>query len=351
MWMRRRNLVRLAIAAGALTLSACDVPTALPRWDTAWAVPVDALEMGVASLLPSGVKLTPDGKAFELNVDGLRLMEPLGALCADCWALEGQTAPKPPFLAVLRADVTVPADVVAASIVGGEARLDLFHNFGFDPVRPNAARRGSIRVVMTSRGDTLAAGSIDGTTEAFPSGTHKALAIPFRNGELRDSVKLSVIIDSPEGDPVRIDNASHFDLTLSPSPIRISEARVKVDAHAVTMKETSFEIVGGDALVNRIRNGTLTLDIDNPFQVAGSFSFALSAPGISAVRKVALQPGKATSRLEFTGQELQAILKGEKAALSATGTVSASGGTVAIRPDQILKAKSRFELTIATTEK
>lgn len=351
MWMRRCSLARLAFAAGALSLSACDVPTALPRWDTTWAVPVDAMELGVASLLPSGVTLTPDGKAFELKVDGLRLVEPLGAICADCWALEGQTAPKPPFLSVLRADVTFPADVASASIVGGDARLELFQNFGFDPIRPSASSRGSIRVVMTSAGDTLAVGSIDGGAEAFPSGTHKVLSIPFRKGELRDSVKLSVIIDSPAGDLIRIDNASRFELSLAPSPIRISEARVRVDALAVTMKETTFEVVGGDALVNRIRNGTLTLDIDNPFQVGGSFSFALSAPGVSAVRKVVLQPGHATSRLEFTGQELQSILQGEKAALSATGTVSATGGTVAIRPDQVMKAKSQFELTIATTEK
>lgn len=350
-WMGRRSTARLAIAASALAVSACDVPTALPRWDTTWAVPVDALELAVASLLPSGVTLTPDGKAFEFEVDGLRLVERLGDICAACAVLEGQVVPKPPFLVVLRPDVVFPADVASASIVGGEVHVELFHNFGFDPIRPSATQRGSIRVVLTSANDTLAAGMIDGAAEAFPSGTHKVLAIPFRKGELGDFLRLSLIIDSPGGDPVRISNASHFELTLAPSPVKISEARVRVEDLAVSMKETSFEVVGGEGLVNRIRNGTLSLDIDNPFQVAGSFSITLSAPGMSAVRQIPLQPGQTRPRVEFTGHELQSILREEKATLSATGTVSAPGGTVAIRPDQVMRARSQFELTIATTEK
>jgi hypothetical protein len=349
-WLSKQSTVCLAIAAGALSLAACEVATAVPNWDTTWAVPAEALELAVASLLPGEVTVTPDGKALELEIDGVRIEERLGDLCIGCQALNGQTVPKPPFFSLLESGISLPTDVLSASVIGGQVLIELYHDFGFDPIRPGALAYGSIRVALTSAGDTLAAGTIAGEDEAFPSGTLKRLSLPFRNAELSNAVELSVIIDSPAGDAVQIDTSRRFELTVAPSVIRISEVEVRVQNQEVDLAESSIEVVGGEGVVNRINGGALILEIENPFQISGAIALTVTGPDLAIERQIQLVPGSSETRIEFTGPELRSILRDEKATLGATGSVSAVGGTVTIRPEQVLQAKSRFELTIATKE-
>lgn len=343
--------VCLVGAMGGLALSACDVPTELPHWDTTWALPIEALELSAESLLPSDITITPDRQAFELLTTGANLEERLGDICPECRILDGQLAPKPAFEAVLGSALSLPADLASARIVGGQARIEFFHDFGFDPIQPSANEFGSIEVVLLSAGDTLAAGSVSGETESFPSGTQRVMVLPFRNVVLRDSIAVHVTITSPAGGLVMVDGSRGLELSVLPSPIQVSEAEVRVEDHAIELDDTAIEVVGGEGLVNRIQSGVLLLEVDNPFQVTGSLQIALSAPGAPAiVRHLSLGTGQTESRAEFTGHELRAILEDEKATLSATGTVTATGGTVTIRPDQVLKANSRFDLTVATRE-
>lgn len=347
---RATTRLAMVIATGALSLSACDVPTAMPHWDTTWALPVDALEMTTESLLPSAITLTPDSQAFELRIDGVDIENRLTEICSACQPLAGTAAPKPEFTSVMEGGVSLPAALVSAQIVGGHARIELFHDLGFDPIRPSSTARGSIQVIVTSAGDTLATETILGEREAFPSGTRKLLTLPYSYTELRDTVLISVTITSPAGDPVEIDDSRSFELNVAQSLLLISEAAVKVQDLEVVLDETSIEVIGGEGMINRIRSGALLLEIDNPFQVTGSFSITLSAPGISVARQLALDTGASKRQVEFTGAELQSILESEAATLSATGVVTANGGTVTIRPAQVLKAKSRFDLVVSTKD-
>jgi hypothetical protein len=337
--------------ACALSLAACDIPTGVPHWDTTWAVPVERQELSVASLLPSGIGVTPDGRAFELSIEGARIDERLGGICNFCEALDGQTTLKPAFSSVLESGVSLPDDFISASVTGGQALIELYHDFGFDPIRPSTMTRGSIRILLMSAGDTLATGIIDGEAESFPSGTRKSRALPFRQIELRDSIEILVVFDSPVGDPVLIDGSSRFELLLIPSTILLPEARIRMQDQAVELEEASFEVIGGDAFINRIQSGALVLEVDNPFNVTGTLSLTLGAPGHSVTRQTAIVPGQSERRVEFTGAELRSVLKGEEATLSATGSISATGESITLRPDQILNMTSRFELTLTTTEK
>jgi hypothetical protein len=345
-----RVTASLVTIASVLSLAACDVPTGMPHWDTTWALPIETLELTAEDLLPADVMLTPDRSAFELQVAGTEFQKGLSEFCSACRLLDGLHAPKPAFKAELTSTISLPADLVSAQVTGGSVRIELFHDFGFDPIRPSAAARGSIEVLLTSGNDTLAAGVIDGVVEPFPSGDRKVLQLPYLESTLRDSIRVVLIIDSPSGDPVLIDSSRRLMVTVAPSRMHISEARAHVQDLAIELEETTLDIVGGEGLVNRIRSGALLLEIDNPFQVTGSLQIVLSAPGISVARQLPLGPGHTENRAEFGGNELRSILRDESATLSAFATVTAGGGPITIRPDHVLKAKSRFDLTVATRE-
>jgi hypothetical protein len=349
--MSRRSTARLAFLAGVLSLTACDIPTAVPHWDTTWAVPVSNLELAVSSLLPNGITVTPDGRAFELSIGGSRTEDRLGGICDACEDLHGQMAPKPAFTSVVESGASLPDGFVSGSVIGGQALIELYHDFGFDPIRPSDMVRGSITILIMSAGDTLATDIIDGVIEDFPSGTRKLRTLPFRHTGLRDAIEISVIFDSPAGDLAHINSSSHFEMIMAPSIIQLPEARVRVQNQLVELDENSIDVVGGDSFINRIQHGAIVLDIDNPFQITGALSLTLSAPGVSIVRQIAIAPGGSERRVEFTGPELRSVLKGEEATMRAVGSVSAVGESVTIRPDQILNAKSRFELNLTTTEK
>lgn len=344
-----KRAVPLLLAVGSLFM-ACDVPTEVPHWDTTWRIPVEALELTASSLLPSSVSITPDGGAFELMLDAIEIDELLGDICDECQGLDGQQAVKPAFITELGNGTSISEDVVAAAVAGGQAQIELYHDFGFDPLRPSATARGSITILITSAGDTLASGLISGEEEAFPSGTRKYRTLPFRKAQIRDTVEVSIILDSPEGEEILINNSSRFELLLVPSTLQLSEAKVRVEDLAIDLDETTFKTVGGDGMVNRIRGGALLFEIDNPFEVAGALNLTLSAPGATVAKQVQIKPGNSEFRVEYSGSELRSVLVGEEAALSATGSISAAGTSVTIRPDQVVSFRSRFELTIATKE-
>lgn len=340
----------LALAIGVLSLSACDVPTAMPYWDTSWALPIETMEMSVGSLLPDEISTTEDGRSFELRVDAIDLEHRLSDLCDDCGILDGATVIKPHFRADIESGISLPAELESAQVTGGHLPVVLTHDFGFDPIRPSATARGSIEVLMTSVGDTLAAGFLDGNDASFPSGSSKTIHLPYRESMLRDTVQITVVIISPEGDAVMMDGGSVFRVEVGESLMQLSEVDVRVTDLDVDLEDTEIKVIGGEGMINRIQSGALLFEIDNPFEVSGSFQLTLSSSDISISREIPIESGHTEARVEFTGSELRSILQEEDAALSATGTVTATDGAVTVRPDQILKAKSRFDITIASRE-
>lgn len=341
---------RLALGIGVVLLSACEVPTAMPHWDTTWALPVGTIELTPGSLLPDGIGITADESAFEVHVDGTDFGSHLSDFCDECSLLNGTQAVKPAFLAELEGGAILPADLISAPVVGGQVAIDLYHDFGFDPIRPGEAARGSIELLMLSAGDTLASTTINGVDAEFPSGTTKSVLLPYNQATIRDDVQIVVIIDSPEGDTILVDTSRGFQVVVNESRMLISEVNVRLADQHVDLDESSVKMIGGEGMVNRILGGILRLELDNPFQIAGSLEISLTSPESSVSRTLAIDAGKTESLVEFTGAELRSVLKDEEAVLGASGVVSAVGGAVTIRPDMVLKAKSRFDLTIATKE-
>src|SRR5690625_2612163 len=57
---RGSTSLRLLLGAILMSLLACDIPTGVPRWNTDWALPVEALELSVESLLPRSEEHTSE---------------------------------------------------------------------------------------------------------------------------------------------------------------------------------------------------------------------------------------------------------------------------------------------------
>ena len=64
----RRSRTRLYLFALVLSV-ACDIPTALPIYQTAWSVPVRGTTISVNALLPPQVSPTADSSAFQVSLE------------------------------------------------------------------------------------------------------------------------------------------------------------------------------------------------------------------------------------------------------------------------------------------
>lgn len=345
----RAPLVRLAALAAAVFF-ACDVPTGTPDWEQTWVVPGDSTSMSVADLLPASVTLTQDRSAFLLSLEGVTFRQSLGDMCSLCGALHGRRVPKPAFSFSFQDQVELPGDVASASLAGGVIDVELSHDFGFDPIRPSATARGSLTARLVHGGATLASVTISGESTAFPSGTvlPRSLALPAT--VLTGPIAVEISITSPEGDSVVVDVTDVLSVTAVPRDIRVSEARVRVVDRTVDVEAVEVDLEDVESTVaNRVRSGAFLLEIQNPFDVSGTLSLRVTAPGANIVKSLSVSPGASTRRLEFTGSELRSIL-GKRATMSASGGVSATGGAVTVRPTQILVVKSKIELVIGLKE-
>jgi len=157
------------MAGMLVALAACDIPTSAPQWDQTWVVPGEDMSLSVAELLPSGVAMTPDSSAFVVSIDGTSVSFTLGDFCSQCAALNGTTAPKPAFDTTLTTVEMLPADLVSATVSGGQFSVTVQHQFSFDPLRPSpsdSTNTGYLTIAVRSAGRVVAMDSVDGADAA-----------------------------------------------------------------------------------------------------------------------------------------------------------------------------------------
>jgi hypothetical protein len=349
---RRAPLIGLLalVSAGA---SACDVPTELPQLETTWVVPAENTTIAVGSLLPAGITVSPAGDAFVLDLGSASFDRSLGDVCQECKNFDGLIIPiKPEFTADLGSSVDLPGDVVSASIAGGEVRTQIRNGFSFDPLRPEGtSERGYIVITATSGNTLLTRDSISGNNTQFQPGTTLTRTLPLNPASVSGPIAINVRIFSPQGGPIRVNTNERVTVVAQPNDIRVSQAQVRVDDQRVDAEQVELDTDEvDDEVVDRLRGGALLLDIDNPFGVTGNLTLNIAAPGTTITKQIQLQAARSAVRVPFTGQEIQAILGSGPVLLDATGTLSATGGAVTVRPNQSVSIRSRLELTIGPKE-
>jgi hypothetical protein len=329
-----------------LLVAACDVPTQVPKWDMTWNVPSKSTSMSVNAMLPSGV--TANGALFQVAVNGVTITRSLAQDCAVCALAAGATIAKPSFTATGTGTAALPAGVVSALLGTNALTVTVQHNYGFDPLRPSAAARGWLRIVVTSGATVVGRDSVNGATTAMPSGGTLTRTIPLTGAVTSsDGVLVTTTVDSPAGDNVPVDGGRTMTFGVQSLSLGVSQAQLKLVGQTVNTDLTAIDLSGIDSAIrDRAVAGTLVLTITNPFTVTGGLTMAFNAGGQVINKAVALELGTKTSAITFTAAEIKAML-GNNVALKATGSVS--GAAVSVQPGQTVAIATRLQLTLNST--
>jgi len=348
---RTRPARPLRAALPAVLLAACELPTDIPNWEQRWIVAGDSTAMSVDRLLPSSVTPTADRSAFAVNVDGVDFRQSLGAMCAGCRPLQGAVAPKPAFDFRFADSVRLPDQVAAVTLVAGGVEVRLSHSFSFDPLRPSATARGRLIASLLHGGSTLASVTIRGEDESFPPNTPKIRTLALPSGtSIAGPIRVEVSIESPAGDPARIDTAAVLDVRAAPRDIRVSEARVRVQDKRVDVDAVQVDLQDVEPTIrNRVEGGAFVFELANPFPITGTLELRIQAGGRLITKSLSVSPGPSTQRVSFSRDELRAMF-GNRNLMSASGPVSAAGGVVAVRPNQILVVKTTIDFLLRIKE-
>ena len=348
----RAPLKRAALLIVFAALSGCTVPTDLPIFDVGLQLPVEESSISVVELLPPEVDTV--GGNFDVTVDPVMLTETLGILCPLCIDSGGFAVPKPPFIATYNQTGNLPPDVDSATVVGGSISLAITNNLGFDPINPATAPAmpGTFTVTLLDtdiNGDTLGQVILDGANgDSLPAGP-TTISLPLMSGTVKAAIFAVIDINSPAGDPVPIDLTASLDLTATVVSFLVSEITVDVNGRVVTIDPINPDVEDIDEeLRERLQEGSLILDIQNPFGVGiPRMGLDISGPTFMTISDTVNISSDPTSRvtISYTGDQLRDFLGKALVLISGGGTV-VSGVPVTVTPDQVLVIQTSLDLVV-----
>jgi hypothetical protein len=333
---------------GALALFAgCDVPTALPTYETTWSIPAKTTTISVNSLLPSNqVAATADNSAFQVTMSpsSTTIVRSLQQDCSLCVISNGLSVPKPPFSGGGSATLGFPSNVANATLVHDTLTVTISNGYNFDPLRPGAGSYGYL--ILTVRNGTTIVGrdSANGVTTALPPSGTLVRKVPLSGTvSAAGGLQISTQIESPTGDPVLIDASRSIRVTGATGPVFVSSALVNLLNQNVSAAPSTIGLGGVDSsITKRVIGATLEMTVNNPFDVSGTLAITLT--GASLITKsIVLTGGTTRPSMTFTQNEIQDLL-GHNVAMTVAGTVSGSG--VAVQPGQTVSVASRLVLTL-----
>ena len=345
----RAPLGRVGLLITLAALSGCDVPTTAPLIDVRWVFPIEDQSISVVELLPGNV--TVSGGSFQVGVDPFSLDQTLGVLCAACGVLNGQNVPTPPFNLVYSDIGTLGTDVVSVVMESGLISLGIQNDLGFDPIRPAAARPGTMTITVYDgdvTGRVLGEVVLDGATDALPNGMLTTIPITLAPGTVTPTILTVIDVNSPLGDTnVLINVNNSLDVAVTVGPILVSSATVNVDGLTVDIGEQQLDLQDIDEdIVLNVQTGSLILDVQNPFGVAISLVVEIGGPGIVTLqRTLNIGSGPTTSAtLSYTGAELQSFLGMPGVFFRGSGTVA--GGPATVTPVQVAVLEATLDVEL-----
>jgi hypothetical protein len=341
------------LAAATAAVSACDIPTDLPRgWDTEWLVEASSTTVSVAQLLPTGIGVSGDGSAFTLNVSPVTFTRTLAGLCPPCATLHGATVPKPAFQHTVNGAAPLPAGGVLSD---GRIVLTIVNGLTFDPLRPSVTARGSLTLVLRS-GATPPGGAVIGTLlvsgadTALPPGGSITRQIDLAGRVVADRITVEATFDSPAGDPVRIDANSGLTVTAAPTQLAVSSTTLRVDGKQVSSGESVVDLTDTDGFVrDHVKRGALELTLTNPFEITGTLTLRIASRTATILKAVELAPGTTEREVTFTQEELRRMF-GSELAVSVSGAVWGPAGGVVVTPRQNLGVTANLRVVVGTVE-
>ena len=332
MYRSKRKLIGIS---GCLILLGCDLPTALPILEQRWILPLEQVKIGVEQLLPAGVSVN-DG-VLEVSIDTITTSSSLNSLCAACAALNGSTAAVPAFTSSFNGSVNLPANISSVEISSGSVQVAVTNGLSFDPL----AGGGSIEATIWDGegGSQLAQLIFSGT---LAPGTTLIQSISIGNSSVGDEVLAVIEVISPGGQIAPIDTSEQLRVATTGSALIMGSATVSLEGHAVEIDVVTLDLDHiGPEIIERIVNGSLILQVANPFGV--SLSGNINIGPISKSFSIA-EGGRSTTTISYTRNELRSFLGKKGVTLSLSGT--ANGSSITLSSGQELTIEGTIDCLI-----
>ena len=353
-------------ALGLLALPGCEFPSTAPTWTTNWEVQVDSSSLNVASFLPANLANSAADTTFIVTVPNPgAVSQTLGALCgASCSAVA--TIPIPAFNnagAPVSGTFSLPSSVVSATLKGGSIDVTLTNGFSFDPLRPSGAGGpfGSIRLLVTSGGTTVADTTLSGAALILATGVPVTARIALRPVVVTGTLSYAVTVTCPgSASTATINPAAAFQVNpvVVPGSLKVRSASVTVTAQSFSDSSGAIDLSNTSLDVSQLKGAGLVLNVVNPLQVGGSLNLSLTAPGAPTVMKgftltAAPAPGvSSTSNIvvSYAAAEFAPFIgkTGVRIKLAGNVTGTGPGASVAITAGQklLLRTNVRADINI-----
>lgn len=327
-----------AAAAAILTLTACDVPTEPPMFEPRWIIPVEETSLSVDELLPANVAVS--GDAFDVSVDPVSALETLGDLCPGCAAADGMVAPVPSFNGSFVSTQGLPADVDSAQVSGGSIDIEILNGFTFDPLDNGGSVTISIADDLT--GEVLGELVLEDPTDDLQPNVPVFRSISVQPGSITGPIRATTTVDAPGGQSAFIDVSDEIQVTAIVQSLLVSSITVDVGSRSVTLDEQEVGLEDIDQeIADRIIEGSIILEIDNPFGVSldGTIEIGTTSKSFSITGA-----GASTVTLNYTGDELRSFIGQPNVFFRGSGV--ANGASVTIAPAQVMLIEATLDFTI-----
>jgi len=330
-----RSKRKLIGISGCLILLGCDLPTTLPILEQRWILPLEQVKIGIEQLLPAGVSVN-DG-VLEVSIDTITTSSSLNSLCAACAALNGSTAAVPAFAFSFNGSVNLPANISSVEISSGSVQVAVTNGLSFDPL----VGGGSIEATILDGegGSQLAQLIFSGT---LAPGTTLTQSISIGNSIVGDEVLAAIEVISPGGQIAPIDTSEQLRVAATGSALIMGSATVSLEGHAVEIDVVKLDLDHiGPEIIERIVNGSLILQVANPFGV--SLSGNINIGPISKSFSIT-ESGRSTTTISYTRNELRSFLGKKGVTLSLSGT--ANGSSITLNSGQKLTIEGTIDCLI-----
>ena len=348
----RAPLERAGLLIVFAALSGCDVPTEIPQFDVRWILPIVEDTIAVEELLPA-TGVTISGGNFVVEADTVLLNETLGSLCMACLDSGGLPAPKPLFNLKYDQTGSLATDVMSVELVSGSISLAIQNDLGFDPIRPAAGSPGTMIVTIydvDAGGRQLARDTLDGAilTDSLPNGALTTILLNLAPGTVSSTIFAEVDLVSPAGDPVPIDLNAGLDITVAVGPVSVSSATLDVNDRMFPLDPIDLDVEDIDSdVVERVLEGSLVLDIQNPFGVGVSIIYDIIAPDTTISRSLIITSDSiSTVTLSYPGDDFCRFLGQPNVQTSGAVTVLAPSGPATVTPTQELVFEASLDLML-----
>jgi hypothetical protein len=248
----------LPLVVSGLLVSACDLPTDLPRFDTRWETVLLRDSVATGELLPDNVRLHPDGgfvvDSFSV-VSEIRLQD----VCELCTCFEGPI----PALEITPYDwrFQLPPRVLEVPVERGTAEVTLHNETGFDVLDDGEGNRGwlDIQLVDTRSEDALDSVRID---TSLPHGDSTSVTFDLEDVVLGSQLVARVSGRTPGSgcDTVDLDLESGFRTEVRLRDLRAPSVRVVISDADLAVPPRTVELP--EAVADRLRPGEAEVGLE-----------------------------------------------------------------------------------------